>query len=194
VDGVFCYDHLFPPGEPARASLSPFPLLARVSSLEPRLVVGPLVARIGHGSPAHLVAQVRALRDLAPGRVIAALGVGDEQARREMSAFGLTIPSKDQRLRDLGSVARALDVPVWIGGRSPTLVDLADELGAALNLWGASLDEVAGAVADREVTWSGVAPDPLDEWLDSLAERGVTWAVVISKETPEHLGAWCARR
>ncbi|MHB1853012.1 MAG: LLM class flavin-dependent oxidoreductase, partial [Acidimicrobiales bacterium] len=32
VDGVFCYDHLWPIGQPGRPALAPFPVLALVAA------------------------------------------------------------------------------------------------------------------------------------------------------------------
>ncbi len=194
LDGVFAYDHLFPPGEPERPSLSPFPLLSAVAAREERLVLGPLVARVGHGSPEHISASVRALETLAPGRVRCALGVGDAQARLEMAAFGLVTTSVSERRDELATIARSLDVPVWIGGKSEALVALADQLGAALNLWQSPLGEVERWASTREVTWAGVAPDDVEPWLDALATAGVSWCVVTSRTSLERLAAWSARR
>ncbi len=194
IDGVFVYDHLYPPGEPDRASLSPFPLLARLATTVEAVHLGPLVARVGHGSPAHLSESLQALVEWAPGRVIAGLGLGDAQGRREMEDFGLSVGDLATRRRDLAEIARSVAAPVWIGGRSPALVEIADSLGAALNLWNAPLDEVERFVGPREVTWAGMAPEGVEGWLDALAERGVTWCVFTSHASPERLGAWCATR
>ena len=36
IDGVFCYDHLWPMGRPDRPALAPFPLLAAVAGADDR--------------------------------------------------------------------------------------------------------------------------------------------------------------
>jgi len=35
LDGVFCYDHLWPMGQPERPALAPFPLLAAIARANP---------------------------------------------------------------------------------------------------------------------------------------------------------------
>jgi alkanesulfonate monooxygenase SsuD/methylene tetrahydromethanopterin reductase-like flavin-dependent oxidoreductase (luciferase family) len=80
VDGFFCYDHLWPMGQPERPALAPFPILAALADLlEPRdgedgPFLGTLVARVGLAPNDVLARQFVALANLAPGRVIAGLG------------------------------------------------------------------------------------------------------------------------
>src|SRR5271170_7936087 len=78
VDGVFCYDHIWPIGQRERPALAPFPLLGALATMlgppsrpggGPYL--GTLVARVGLVPTAVLGAQFVALERLAPGRVIA---------------------------------------------------------------------------------------------------------------------------
>ena len=78
VDGLFCYDHIWPIGQPERPALAPFPLLGALATmLEPSdsprggPFLGTLVARVGLVPDAVLAAQFLALECLAPGRVTA---------------------------------------------------------------------------------------------------------------------------
>ena len=88
IDGLFCYDHLWPLGQPERPALAPFPLLGALAARygqrrdDSGPYFGTLVARIGLVPSAVLAAEFRALAALAPGRVIAGLGTGDRLARR----------------------------------------------------------------------------------------------------------------
>ncbi len=202
VDGVFCYDHLWPMGQPERPAIAPFPLLGLVARRTSRVCVGTLVARIGLVPDDLLVAEFDALSMLAPGRVIAGLGTGDHLSADENRAYGVPPGSADERRAALGHCAAALrgrGLPVWIGGGSPRTMAVADEAGVAVNLWGASPGAVAERSARREVTWGGPAPaeargdgagdaaegaaagtaggTAIGELVGSLATAGATWVV-----------------
>ncbi len=119
IDGVFCYDHLWPMGRPDRPALAPFPLLAAVASRTTRLAVGPLVARVGIVPERVLVAELAALAALAPGRVVAALGTGDRLSAAENEAYGLPFPPAADRREELRRCVRALTPsrPARVGRR-----------------------------------------------------------------------------
>ena len=75
VDGLFCYDHIWPLGQPERPALAPFPVLGALATRlgPPREAgegpfLGTLVARVGLVPNAVLAAQFTALDRLAPGR------------------------------------------------------------------------------------------------------------------------------
>src|SRR5665213_2049697 len=70
IDGVFCYEHLWPMGQPERPAIAPFPLLAAIAAQTERIAVGTLVARIGLVPDDLLVAEVDTLEAIAPGRTI----------------------------------------------------------------------------------------------------------------------------
>ncbi len=87
---------------------------------------------------------------------------------------------------------------MWVGGGSPRTAAVARDEGAALNLWGASLDEVARQAATGEVTWGGPTPRAADDSVDpvatsdlvaDLAAAGATWAVFSWPAPLEALGA-----
>ena len=73
VDGLFCYDHIWPLGQPERPALAPFPILGALATRfgaapgRPPFL-GTLVARIGLVPNAVLAAQFSALEQLAPRR------------------------------------------------------------------------------------------------------------------------------
>jgi alkanesulfonate monooxygenase SsuD/methylene tetrahydromethanopterin reductase-like flavin-dependent oxidoreductase (luciferase family) len=183
IDGVFCYDHLWPLGQPERPALAPFPVLGLVAATTRRVVVGTLVARVGLVPDDVLLAQFAALEALAPGRVIAGLGTGDRLSAGENEAYGVTFAEADDRRRSLRACVRAiaaLGPEVWVGnGDAATRAIAADE-GAALNVWDAPPERVAEEAARAEVTWGGPAPGlpgALQPMVERLAEAGATWAV-----------------
>ncbi len=185
IDGVFCYDHLWPMGNRTRPALAPFPLLGVIAHRHPGLVVGPLVARIGLVSNQTLVAQFAALEAIAPGRVIAAIGTGDRLSAQENQAYGVEFAPADERRDALGRCAtelKAQGLEVWIGGGAQPTLDLAGSLGCVVNLWGATAERVAEQAARTEVSWAGLSADGADEGdvgaqLAALRAAGATWAV-----------------
>ncbi len=110
VDGVFCYDHIWPIGQPERPALAPFP--------DPRCARGAARRPSGDGrrrpvprarwSPgsvsrpdAVLASQFVALEHLAPGRVIAGLGTGDRLSEEENRAYGIPFGSAAERRAEM---------------------------------------------------------------------------------------------
>ncbi|HLK45965.1 MAG TPA: hypothetical protein VKT18_08240, partial [Acidimicrobiales bacterium] len=145
LDGVFCYDHLWPMGSPQRPAIAPFEVLAVVARRHPSLTVGPLVARIGLVAEDVLLAQCRALRAVASGDVVIGLGTGDRLSREENLAYGIGYDDPEVRRGALCRVAAALreeGVEVWIGGGHERTNAIAASVGALLNLWDASPEDV----------------------------------------------------
>lgn len=178
LDGVFAFDHLWPLGAPTRPALAPFPVLAAVAARH-ALVVGPLVARVGLASTAHLVAQFATLGELAPGRVIAALGTGDHLSEAENRAYGLPYATATERRGELASALEALTTSfeVWCGGGSVLTNQVARHHGVVLNLWGASSATVRDEAAAGPVSWAGRLGEDAGATLDAMEEAGATWAV-----------------
>ena len=161
--GVFAFDHLWPLGNREGNVLSSFPLLGALAQETTTIAVGPLVARVGLVSDAQMVATLRTLDDIAGGRLIAGLGVGDKLSFAENAAYGVPAEELDRRLERLVNVGRGLQaegVTVWFGGRHSRLLRRTVGAASALNMWAAPPDEVAAvsaglAVDGVEVTWGG---------------------------------------
>jgi alkanesulfonate monooxygenase SsuD/methylene tetrahydromethanopterin reductase-like flavin-dependent oxidoreductase (luciferase family) len=193
VDGVFCYDHIWPLGQPGRPALAPFPILATLAAsgdVPPTPGGGPyfgtLVARIGLVPNGVLLGQFHALDHLAPGRIIAGLGTGDRLSEAENRAYGIPFGPAAERRREmveLGLALRALGIAVWVAGGLAARTVETRAVGAALNVW----DAPPALVASRcqgpeavEVTWGGPAPkgdDSLEASIVALAHAGATWAI-----------------
>jgi len=185
LHGVFVFDHLWPLGQPERPALSAWPLLGAVAASTSRVVLGPLVARVGLLPDELLLAAAATLARIAPGRVVAGIGTGDSASAPENAAFGIDYPPAADRRAAMARCADALvaaGLPVWIGGGAPRTVEVAVRTGAALNLWQAAPDTVARYAGRCEVTWAGVLPaeEPaLLEHLRALADAGASWAVGV---------------
>jgi alkanesulfonate monooxygenase SsuD/methylene tetrahydromethanopterin reductase-like flavin-dependent oxidoreductase (luciferase family) len=190
IDGVFCFDHIWPIGQPGRPALSPGPLLGALSVSTSSIAVGTLVARVGLVPDARLVAVLASLASLSDGRFIAGIGTGDRLSRPENEAFGIPFGSADTRRGHLVAVAsavRRLGIPVWVGGGAPRTISTAASIGAAVNLWEGGTSRVAELTATgTEVTWGGPVgedPDRAASKLAELAEAGATWAVCAWPES-----------
>jgi hypothetical protein len=193
VDGLFCYDHIWPIGQPERPALAPFPILGALASmLGPAAspgggpYLGTLVARVGLVPDDVLAAQFLALERLAPGRVIAGIGTGDRLSEEENLAYGIPFTSATERRADMVELGRRLvreGLPVWVAGGAAARTEEARAAGAALNVWDAAPALVAERVAGPpglEVTWAGPPPaatPPLRERLQALDEAGASWAI-----------------
>jgi hypothetical protein len=180
VDGVFCYDHLWPLGNPGRPALAPFPVLSALAAATRRVAVGTLVARVGLVPDRVLLAEFDALAALAPGRLIASLGTGDRMSAGENEAYGVEYePATSRRERLRTCVRAALDrgFTVWVGDGSVATRTIAAEEGAALNLWDVSAEEVAAESRRVEVTWAGPGRLDVATTVARLAEARASWAV-----------------
>ncbi|MDP9296808.1 MAG: LLM class flavin-dependent oxidoreductase [Actinomycetota bacterium] len=204
-DGVFAFDHFFPPGtSPARPSLEAFTMLSAIAASTERIAVGTLVARAVIRPAGMLAKMAASIDELSGGRMIVAIGSGDKIDEPEHRAFGLPQPGLAERRAILEETVRAVQSifagevwpggdhvprlegplvpppntpggpPVWIGGRSSTVVQMAARVADGWNGWGVPLDEFresATALRERaselsrhvEPTWAGVALVGADE-------------------------------
>jgi hypothetical protein len=184
IDGVFCFDHLWPMGQPGRPALSSGPLLGALTASTSVRTVGSLVARIGLLPDDALVAELTSLSTWSGSRFIAGIGTGDHLSRKENEAFGIPFEPAEVRLSRVASVAAILrdrGIPVWIGGVHPDTTDIAARQSVGANLWEGDLDRVAElAGSGVEVTWGGPVGEMAAEAvarLSALAGAGATWAV-----------------
>ena len=194
VDGLFCYDHIWPIGHPDRPALAPFPLLGALATMLGSAdaagdgpFLGTLVARIGLVPNDVLAAQFLALESLAPGRIIAGLGTGDRLSEAENRAYGIPFAPASERRSDMVELGRRLvraGLPVWMAGGRAGRSEEAWAAGSALTVWDASPALVAERSAGPdglEVTWAGPPPGPasppLSEKVGVLREAGATWVI-----------------
>jgi len=191
IDGVFAYDHLYPPKDASRPAFAPLPLLARVAHLHPALMVGTLVARVGMVGADEMVEQFRTLAAVAPGRAIAGLGIGDEIASAELTSWGLPIHTAAERREMLARVLEGLRgvCECWVGGGAPSR-DVARQHGAEVNLW-----EGGAAALDLEAqrgptNVAGPAPDDLHGHLDAMFRAGATWTIYTPNVDIAALASW----
>ena len=167
LDGVFLFDHLFRRrGDAANAERRPalelLTMTAAVAAATERVTVGTLVARATLRPPAVLRAAFDTLARIAPGRVIAGVGGGDNESIAEDTAVGVLpgdpapagsgragVDPGAYRLERLEATVEALvgrDYPVWVAGVSPGAVRIAASRADGWNRWGGQPTSFAKAV------------------------------------------------
>jgi alkanesulfonate monooxygenase SsuD/methylene tetrahydromethanopterin reductase-like flavin-dependent oxidoreductase (luciferase family) len=164
-DGLFAFDHLFPPGAPPdRPSIEAFATLGAVAAVtrEPR--IGTLVTRAslrGAGLLAKLTASVD---DVSGGRMILGIGAGDPGNAPEHVTFGLPVLETDERRAQLVETVEAVRALFrgerWEGGdhvpamSGPLLPPPVTEGGPPIWLGGAS-DAAVRLAAEHADAWNG---------------------------------------
>ena len=159
--GVFVFDHLWPLGQRMRPALHCLTLLGALAGETERVVLGPLVARVGLVPDAVLLHSLVSLHRILGDRLIAALGTGDSLNREENEAYGVPFLPVADRLSSLVGCCRALreaGVTTWVGGRSKAVREAAAEADG-WNGWGTDAATFASDTAEvapgRALTWGG---------------------------------------
>jgi hypothetical protein len=143
-------------------------------------------------SLAQLVEQFTTLEELAPGRVLAGLGTGDDMSKPEHVAYGIAYPSvseREQRLREAAQSLAAI-MPVWIGAGSRATNAVARDCGVALNVWGVPASTVREESARGPVTWAGPLGEDVSSTLSDLQDAGATWVVAGTPAPIDALQEW----
>ena len=212
-DGVFAFDHFFPPGgSPERPSLEAFATLAAVAAVTERVTLGTLVTRASL-RPAGLLAKTASWLDAASeGRFVLGIGTGDPIDRPEHQAYGIPMLEVAERRAHLEETLAALKalfaeesypggsfVPALQGPLRPKVVR-----PGGPPLWvGAQADTVvrlAGRLADGWNGW-GLDPQSFRRKAEVLAEAAggrrvdPTWAgIVLAGSDPRETAQLQERR
>lgn len=206
-DGVFAFDHLFPPGAPSeRPSLEAFATLAAVAASTQTLKIGTLVTRAAI-RPAGLVAKLAvSIDDISGGRMILGIGTGDPIDLPEHEIYGLPYLDKEARRVHLVETVRAVKAllagDTWPGGErvpavSGPLLPPPVRPGGPPVWIGGFADAVVRIAAREAEAWNGwgMAVHKFTRKVDLLrataAEAGrevaATWAgiVVVGRDDEE---------
>lgn len=176
LDSVWVFDHLWPlSGGKSRPVLECWTALAWLAEATERITIGTLVTRSSLRHPAVLAKMAATVAAVAPGRLVVALGSGDEASRAENEAFGIPYFDGDRRLAQLEETVEVLarwreqdavsyrgrfvsleglrpsppPAPsrLWVGGRSDGVVALAARRADGWNAWGASRERFAAGAS-----------------------------------------------
>jgi alkanesulfonate monooxygenase SsuD/methylene tetrahydromethanopterin reductase-like flavin-dependent oxidoreductase (luciferase family) len=205
LDSVWLFDHLWPlGGVKHRPIFESWTTLSYIAASTKRVLLGTLVTRSSLRHPAVLARMAATTALVAEGRLIAAIGSGDEKSRAENLAFGMPYFEPDERAEQLGAVveivrrtlngvdvayrgrfaqvdfvpgAPGMSCPVWVGGRSDETLEVAGRLADGWNAWASSPTEFARDAA-TVIEAAGARPIEL------------SWGgVVIMDETDERAAA-----
>jgi alkanesulfonate monooxygenase SsuD/methylene tetrahydromethanopterin reductase-like flavin-dependent oxidoreductase (luciferase family) len=198
-DGVFAFDHFFPPGLPSdRPALEAFTTLASVAAVTERVAIGTLVTRAAL-RPTGLLAKMAATLDLmSGGRMILGIGTGDPIDQPEHDAYGFTTLSVKDRRAQLAETVAALKALFrgdpfeggdFVAKMDGPLVPPPVRAGGPPIWIGAQAEEVvrmAGSLADGWNGW-GVSPERFRSKVAILTEEAAragrevepTWAGIV---------------
>jgi alkanesulfonate monooxygenase SsuD/methylene tetrahydromethanopterin reductase-like flavin-dependent oxidoreductase (luciferase family) len=174
-DGVFAFDHLFPPGDdPERPVLEAFAMLGTVVARTSRIAVGTLVARVALRDAGMLAKLATTLDEASGGRMILGVGAGDAGNDLEHRVFGIPAPSQSERRTHLEETVRCVRAlfggGTWPGGSLvPSMAGplLPPPREGGPPLWvGGSSDRVVRLAARDADAWNGWQMDP-----DAFAEK-----------------------
>jgi alkanesulfonate monooxygenase SsuD/methylene tetrahydromethanopterin reductase-like flavin-dependent oxidoreductase (luciferase family) len=198
-DGVFAFDHFFPPGAPAdRPALEAFTTLAAVAATTSRVSLGTLVTRAVLRPPGMLAKLATTIDLISGGRMILAIGTGDPIDRPEHDAFGfpnLSVRDRRDHLAETITALKHLFGGEPYGGgehippiQGPLLPPAVREGGPPIWI-GAQSDHVvrmAGSLADGWNGWA-LSPEEFGAKARLLAEEAdaggreveATWAGIV---------------
>ena len=168
LDSMWLFDHLWPLGGPKeRPIYESWTTLAYLAARTERIQLGTLVSRSTLREPALLAKMAATVEAIAPGRLIFAIGSGDELSRAENEAFDIPYVGGADRVPQLVAALQcvreclhrslvSLDTPyhrlegfppspqpvapppIWIGGRSSEVLAAAGATCDGWNAWAAS--------------------------------------------------------
>jgi alkanesulfonate monooxygenase SsuD/methylene tetrahydromethanopterin reductase-like flavin-dependent oxidoreductase (luciferase family) len=207
LDSIWLFDHLWPlSGGRQRPIFESWTTLAHLSAVTTSIKVGTLVSRSSLRHPAVLARMAATAAEVAPGRVIVAIGSGDHLSRDENTAFGLPYFDDAERVAQLESTVEvvrrllrpgtvshrdpfvALDglpanapepaPPVWVGGRTRATLEIAARLADGWNSWASTPEEFAEEAA---VVTAAAGGRPIELSWGGLVALGRTDADAESK-------------
>jgi alkanesulfonate monooxygenase SsuD/methylene tetrahydromethanopterin reductase-like flavin-dependent oxidoreductase (luciferase family) len=172
LDSIWVFDHMWPlTGKKARPVLECWTTLAWIAAATENIKIGTLVTRSSLRHPAILAKMAATVAAIAPGRLIVAVGSGDDMSRDENESFGIPYWEGEERVRQLASTVEVLadffewgsvhrsddfvnvsDLPaspktdaptLWVGGRSDDVIDVAARRADGWNGWGGTPDRFA---------------------------------------------------
>lgn len=179
-DGVFAFDHFFPPGAPRdRAALEAFTTLAAVAAVTKRVEIGTMVTRASLRPIGLLAKETSWLDSASDGRFVLGIGTGDPIDRPEHEAYGIPELDKASRRVHLEETVAALKAlfdgdpytggthvpalqgpllppprpggpPIWIGAQADPVVRMAGRVADGWNGWGLDAKRFAEKVAVLE--------------------------------------------
>lgn len=177
LDSMWLFDHLWPlGGVKDRPIFESWTTLAYLAARTKKIQVGTLVTRSTLRNPVLLAKMAATVESISPGRLVVALGSGDELSRAENDAFGLPYFGGDDRIPEMISALDCVRAclqedevtmrsdyhqidrlppspqlvvppPTWAGGRSRAVRKAAGTYCEGWNSWASSPEAFAREAA-----------------------------------------------
>ncbi|GIU92894.1 MAG: hypothetical protein KatS3mg011_1800 [Acidimicrobiia bacterium] len=186
LEGVFCFDHLVPLGDPRRPIFELTSVLGALAAKGGG--VGSLVLRAPLRGPVISAAIAATVTAVGPERFVLGLGSGDSRSRDEQRRFGLEGGSLAERITSVESTIErvrslAPRVPIWVGGTHPQIRRLAVARADGWNGWGIDLRRLGELVGwfrerrpDLTLSWGGAVV--------AAGDRGELERLLDARRTP----------
>ena len=198
-DGVFGFDHFFPPGgSPESPALEAFTTLAAVAAATERVQLGTLVTRANLRPPGLVAKMTSGIDLISGGRMVLGIGTGDPIDEPEHHAFGFRTLSIQERRANLAETVVALktvfrgasaEAGAWVPRLEGPLLPPVPRPGGPPIWIGAQADEVVKLAARIADGWNGWGMHPtrfhhkVDLLQDEAAQAGrqvrATWAGIV---------------
>ena len=170
-ESVWLSDHLQSPWFPERPGLETWTALAVAAAETTRITLGPLVSPVTFREPAIVARMATSLQMLSHGRLVVGLGVGwntDEHRARGIH-FAPIAERKDRLIQTVERIRCEVDVPILIGGKGRSTLEVVSRYADEWNVTTSSPVEVA----------------ELSAHVPSHVRRSVACGVLIARDSRE---------
>ena len=186
ADGLFIPDHTRVQDRFDTSHLSCAVALGAARAAFGNVAIGPLVARVGGGLDEHVLGMLDAVSD---GEVVAALGIGDRNARLEHVVSELAWPLPNERWQRLCAVAQRCIDRGWETYAATDRVELACVLPDGV---GVHVQNPATALFEGRRWAFGAFAEMDDATTTYVREAGFSW-VCLAQLHDEPTRAFAAR-
>ncbi len=170
LDSIWLFDHLWPlSGGKERPVLECWSTLAWLATATEKITLGTLVTRSSLRHPPLLAKMIATVAAVAPGRIIVAIGSGDEASRAENEAFGLPYYVAPERIEQLRATVGFVDsylngepvTDAWVGSDALPPSPIVSPPTSRPTIWvGGRTDDVLALAATKANGWNGWGGDP----------------------------------
>lgn len=108
-DSIWAFDHLAPYWTSSKSNLECWTTLSSLAGYTKEIKLGSLVINVNLRHPSLLAKMASTLDVISRGRIILGLGTGDRLSKEELTSFGYTFRSLDERISQLKETIQILN-------------------------------------------------------------------------------------